>query len=94
MPKVDDTLTERDNRYGSMVQNALLTQALMQEILYAAYENGSSLSPMHVECLHMIMHKVARMVIGDQWYADNPHDIAGYATRLEDYIRDMGEEAL
>ena len=34
----------------------------------------------------MIFHKVSRLVCGDHWYADNAHDIAGYATLLEEYI--------
>jgi len=90
---VDKTLEERGNRYGTIENTAKLTQALMDEVLDADVLTGASLTPVHRECLHMIMHKVARMACGDAFYKDNPHDIAGYATLLEGYIRDCnGEE--
>tara|TARA_B110000858_G_scaffold198522_1_gene266170 strand:- start:9742 stop:9975 length:234 start_codon:yes stop_codon:yes gene_type:complete len=75
-----------------MADNALLTQILMREIQVAAAKSGNVLTPMHTECLHMIMGKVSRMTVGDQFYADNPHDIAGYATLLEAYINDFNTE--
>jgi len=86
MTNVTDTLGQRGSRYGKMERNAVLTQTLMDEVEVAAIQSGQVLTPMHKECLHMIMGKVSRMVCGDQFYADNPHDIAGYATLLEEYI--------
>ena len=52
----------------------------------------SDLSPMHREAMHMIFHKIARMCSGDSYYADNPHDIAGYATLLEEYINEVNDD--
>tara|TARA_R110000744_G_C19346984_1_gene559994 strand:+ start:603 stop:896 length:294 start_codon:yes stop_codon:yes gene_type:complete len=92
MRDIENTVKERGNRYGSMVDNANLTQALMTEINLAAAHAGQTLSPTHKECLHMIVHKISRMVIGDQWYSDNPHDISGYAKLLEDYIEETMDE--
>lgn len=92
MTNVTDTLGQRGSRYGRMDRNALLTQTLMDEVAVAAIRSGQVLTPMHKECLHMIMGKVSRMVCGDQFYADNPHDIAGYATLLEEYINDINAE--
>lgn len=89
MSDVNETLGQRGSRHGRMQDNALLTQALMESVLYAAHDSGRVLTPMHVECLHMIMHKVSRMVCGDPLYADNPHDIAGYALLLEEYINKL-----
>ena len=86
MDDITATLAQRGNRYGTFEDNARLTQALMATALGAA---KSELSNMHKEALHMIFHKVARMCSGDQWYADNPHDIAGYATLLEEYINEV-----
>jgi len=40
----------------------------------------------------MIFHKISRMCIGDPYYADNAHDIAGYATLLEQYIESREDE--
>ena len=89
MTDVSATVKQRGSRYGSMATNAALTQALMAEVLTAARESGAVLTPMHRECIHMIMIKVTRMVCGDPLYADSPHDIAGYATLLEDYINEL-----
>jgi len=80
---VSDTLKERGNRYGSFNDNAVMTQEFMAVI------DGHELTPAHRECLHMIFHKISRMVVGDQMYADNAHDIAGYATLLEEYINEQ-----
>ena len=83
---VNATLAQRGNRYGSFKDNATLTQALMD----AVDDNRVvELSPVHREMIHMTFHKIARMCCGDQWYDDNPHDIAGYAKLLEDHIKEV-----
>lgn len=86
MNELKKTLNARGGRYGDFEDGARLTQALMDKTLVSA---TSELSPVHIEALHMIFHKIARMCCGDPYYADNPHDIAGYATLLEEYIRKM-----
>ena len=88
MDDINATLAQRGNRYGTFEDNARLTQALMATALGAA---KSELSLVHKEALHMIFHKIARMCVGDQFYADNPHDIAGYATLLEEYINEVND---
>lgn len=84
------TLEERGSRYGSFSDNARITQSLMQVIETAP--NYNALSVEHLEATHMIFHKIARMVCGDPMYADNPHDIAGYAKLLEDFINEAHAE--
>ena len=84
--EVKKTLEQRGNRYGIISSNAAITQELMRVAMMG--DTSGELTDVHRECLHMIFHKVARMVNGDCWYADNPHDIAGYAKLLEDYIND------
>ena len=83
---VDNTLKQRGNRYGTFENNARLTQALM-DVVDELGQND--LSPVHREMVHMTFHKIARMCCGDQWYEDNPHDIAGYAKLLEDHIKEV-----
>jgi hypothetical protein len=83
------TLTERGCRYGSFEDNAIVTSGLMDVIEQAPRYND--LSPVHVEALHMIFHKISRMVCGDPDYSDNAHDIIGYATKLEEYLLEMGK---
>lgn len=82
--KIETTLNQRGNVYGTMEKNAEITQGLMRVI--AKSPNARNLSAMHVETLHMIFHKISRMVCGDPMYLDNVHDIIGYAKLLEDYI--------
>jgi len=82
---VEKTVEQRGSRYGSMEDNAILTQALMDCINMQQHK----LTAVHLECIHMIFHKISRMTIGDPMYADNAHDIAGYATLLEQYINEQ-----
>ena len=86
MSDIKTTVQERGNRYGSFEDNAKLTQLLMDTVMA---RSPHLLSPTHREAIHMIFHKISRMVVGDPYYADNPHDIAGYATCLEEHINDV-----
>lgn len=81
-----NTLQQRGNRYGTIESNAHFIQEMMR--LTLEFDKNNQLSDVHLECLHMIYHKIGRMVNGDCWYSDNAHDIGGYAKLLEDYIND------
>ena len=83
-PGISGTLEERGKRYGTFTSQAVLTQDLK-----AVMHCGSSwiAAPPDVkEALHMIASKIARIVNGDSNYADNWHDIQGYAKLVEDRI--------
>jgi hypothetical protein len=89
MNQVTDTLKERGSRYGSIEENANMTQQLMDVIMsHPAYK---TLPAVHKECTHMIFHKISRMICGDCMYDDNPRDIAGYATLLEAFIKERAK---
>ena len=78
---VDSTLEERGNRYGEFSDVAATTQNIK-----SVMHNGVSceaLTPVQWEALSMIASKIARIVNGDPDYADNWHDIAGYARLVE-----------
>jgi len=78
---VDTTLEERGNRYGEFSDVAATTQNIK-----SVMHNGVSceaLTPVQWEALSMIASKIARIVNGDPDYADNWHDIAGYARLVE-----------
>ena len=81
---ISTTLKERGGRYGEFEDNARITQMLCSAIKLAP--NYNQLSAVHIEAYHMIFHKIARSVCGDCKYADNAHDIVGYAKLLEDYL--------
>ena len=66
-----------------MVDNARVTHEFMNVVRNSP--NFKELDSMHLESLHMILHKISRILCGDPNYSDNAHDIVGYAKLLEDY---------
>ncbi len=83
--KLEDTLKERGSRYGSFFQNSVVSQALKK----IAYESPSwpKMRPPQREAVEMIMGKLGRILNGDPEYADNWHDIGGYAKLSEECIK-------
>ncbi len=93
MSDIRKTLEERGGKYGHVWDNARITQGLMRTLKRSP--NFEELSDTHVECVHMIFHKIARMVCGtDINYQDNATDMAGYATLLEDFMKKENADAL
>ena len=78
---VNKTLDERGERYGNFGNHAELSQKLKQAMKEKA--TWWDLSSSQQESLEMIAHKIARILNGDPNYADNWHDIAGYATLID-----------
>ena len=78
---INKTLEQRGERYGKFKDVAATTYAL-QEILRNA-KNHEHMTDDQVIALDMICNKMARIVNGDPNYIDNWHDIAGYATLVE-----------
>lgn len=78
---VNKTLDERGERYGKFSNHAELSQKLKQAMKEKA--TWWDLSPSQQESLEMIANKIARILNGDPNYADNWHDIAGYATLID-----------
>lgn len=78
---INQTLEQRGSRYGKFKDVAATTYAL-QEILREA-SNHEHMTDDQVIALDMICNKMARIVNGDSSYIDNWHDIAGYATLVE-----------
>lgn len=78
-------LSERGSRYGSLMDNATISQKL-KEILHNS-TNWEAMPPDMKEALHMIAHKISRILEGDPMYDDSWVDIAGYATLVVDRLR-------
>ena len=79
-PSLDSVLQERGSRYGSLMSNATISQKL-KEILHNS-TNWEAMPPDMKEALHMIAHKIARIVEGDFNYDDSWIDISGYSTLI------------
>lgn len=81
---VQETLNERGSRYGDFADNAKISQEL-QRIL----KNSPSfphMSEVQIEGMTAVMQKIARILNGDPNYADNWHDIQGYARLVEERL--------
>lgn len=78
---IESTLNQRGERYGKFKDVASTTYAL-QAILRDA-KSHEHMSDYQIIALDMICNKMARIVNGDPNYIDNWHDIAGYATLVE-----------
>ena len=88
MSEINNTLNERGARYGKFKDVAATTYAL-QEILRDA-KNHEHMTDDQVIALDMICNKMVRIVNGDPNYIDNWHDIAGYATLVEQELSVTG----
>lgn len=78
---INQTLAQRGERYGEFDDHAKISQGLK-----SVMANGRriyALAHDQREALSMIAHKIARIINGDPDYADSWHDIAGYATLVE-----------
>ena len=80
---IENTLNERGTRYGDFKGHSDITQALKETANMALVLRGKRLMPDQQEALDMIFHKIGRIINGDPDYIDSWHDIAGYATLVE-----------
>lgn len=79
------TLKERTSQHGDLNDHSKVAQALKRA--FANSINGGKLPDLHQEAVDMILHKLARIASGNFNHKDHWHDIAGYATLVEDRIK-------
>lgn len=95
---LETTLAERGNRYGDFSDHARIAQQL-QDVMrnftklpvphtetFSTEYPWNNLSPVQKQALTVIADKIARILNGDPNYADNWHDIQGYAKLVEDRL--------
>jgi len=85
MTDIDKILAERAKTHGDYTEHAQCTQDIM--LILMLHRNWISLSPDQKETLHMIAHKMGRVVTGNPNVADHWDDIAGYAKLSGDRVR-------
>ncbi|MCG6601294.1 DUF6378 domain-containing protein [Acinetobacter baumannii] len=88
---IQNTLQQRGERYGEFKDVAQLSNDLMR-LLQAAPKYNQSLTDSQHFALVMMTNKMARIVNGDPNYIDNWHDIAGYATLVEQELIMTGHD--
>lgn len=91
MSLIDRTLTERGERYGSF-EGYAITSGVLNRCVSNHSEGNEDLEFIHLEAIRMIMSKIARILNGNPNYADNWHDIAGYATLVEKHLNKKGDK--
>lgn len=74
---VNETLKARQGRYGKYSDQSRISYGFLQ--VMEDTPNWDVLNPSQKYSLHMIGHKMARILNGDPDYDDNWRDIAGYA---------------
>lgn len=84
MSGIDATLAERGSRYGSFADQAAIEQDILDRL--ALGRRWGDCAPDQRSAVYMICVKLARIVNGDPDYADNWHDIIGYAKLVEDRL--------
>lgn len=90
MADIQDTLAERGKRYGRFYEHAKLVQALKFKMM--GMPGWANLQDDQKQALEVIADKIGRILNGDPNYADNWHDIAGYAKLIDDrLVNDLGK---
>ena len=91
---IENTLQERGSRYGDFSDHAKIAQDL-QDVMRrsektdasgGAFNGWTNLSAVQKQALTVIADKIARILSGDPDYADNWHDIQGYARLAEERL--------
>lgn len=81
---VDQTVTERGERYGKFKDGSVIMQDLKN--IMRDTPNWEGLTPSQREALEMIQHKIGRILNGDPMYDDNWRDICGYSQLVLDEL--------
>jgi len=84
MTDINETLKQRGQRYGTFAENAATAQSLKNVLRNS--DNWVMLDYDMQQALDVICDKASRILSGDPTYADNWHDIAGYAKLVEDRL--------
>jgi hypothetical protein len=92
LDSIDKTLANRGTKYGAFKDHAAITWDLMRVVgkwlEKKQYRQGRHITDSQAEALHMIMHKVGRILNGDPNYIDSWIDIAGYAKLVADELQE------
>jgi hypothetical protein len=86
---IQSTLAERGKTHGNFHKQSQTAQSL-KEVMRQT-KNWENLSQHRREALEMIATKISRILNGDPLHKDTWHDIAGYATLVEDQLNKEGE---
>src|SRR5689334_8241581 len=72
LDKISELLADRNSKYGDYGDNARMTQSIMAILMSGS--RSEDLNEIHKEGLHMILHKMSRIVNGDPNHVDSWYD--------------------
>lgn len=90
MSDVNNTLNERGSTHGEFNVSARTVQTLKRAMRNSP--NWEKLADSQKESLEMIQHKIGRILHGNPNHADSWHDIAGYATLIDNSLPSKDEQ--
>ena len=82
-PTIKETLSQRQEQYGSFEDVAMFTEQMVDVMRRGYYEKLAYNQKM---ALYMICSKMARIVNGNPNHKDSWHNIAGYATLIDNEL--------
>ena len=85
MNDIKEILEEREKNYGSFEKFANIMSDFQSTM---AANRAQSWKPYQRESMHMIFHKITRIINGDPEYIDSWQDIAGYAQLVVDILEE------
>lgn len=85
----DQLIAQRASTHGDFRDNARVSRQLK-----TLFKNNTlfKLKDFQAEGLDLIALKISRILTGNPNYVDNWDDIAGYAKRVADYLRDGNKQ--
>lgn len=89
MAEVAETLQERGSQYGRFEDQALVEHRI--KVALMSGPNWWLLAPDQRAALEMIAVKASRILTGNKDYADNWHDIAGYASLVDNRLKEEAD---
>lgn len=84
-------LNERTRTHGKWEENARITQSIMR--ILQTGQRWPDMEDQMLEAMHLIAHKMHRIVNGDPNFEDHWRDMAGYATLVADTLLSRQEAA-
>lgn len=82
MKTIVETLKERNTTHGEFRDNSAASQSFKK--ILRSHQNWEKLAPYKKEGLEMMMHKIGRILEGNENYQDHWDDLVGYAKLMSD----------
>jgi len=83
--QISQILEAREKEHGNFLMKAVFIQEIMEDI--SGLYSFQDMMPDQKEAIHMIVHKLSRILYGNANHVDSWIDIAGYAKLVSDRLQ-------